>query len=347
MPTTGSSRSQPTIVPPQPRLIKAAAAMVAATTRAIRGLQGGSLDATRPPPPPSRHRPYRRRRRRRRLIGAHPSHRRAGEIHDPAGPSRGGGPPQTLGGMFEVGKIIRHGATGVVHYGRCRKSVWLTGEKDPAMAPDHAGGGGDSSGSSSGSSSGGAGSGGGSDEWFGLVLKVELVDAERQQMTNEWRVYQALSTSGLRVPVGTGGFPAARFLRDPSFRMDGAQLAAPVHVLAMEGLGDNLEQLRLSTRAEKLGLNSVLGLGEQMVELVAMLHSTGYAHRDIKVTPTPTRTPTPTQREHQHQHQHQHEYKHEHKHEREHQHLPKPQPKRQSSPRTLWWAKGPTRTGSI
>ena len=90
----------------------------------------------------------------------------------------------------QVGPIIRHGATGVIHFGRVRRSSWIFGKSGSADA-----------GSSQGRSEGGGGattteiSRGASiqdeEPIVEVVLKIESLTAARQQMANEWRVYQA------------------------------------------------------------------------------------------------------------------------------------------------------------
>ena len=90
------------------------------------------------------------------------------------------------------------------------------------------------------------------------------------------------------MPETVGGFPAARFDKDMhGFLVRGnnkheEDRAEPVYVLAMEALGDDLGALQKKCRGERLSLKSVLGLAEQMIALVRMLHSVGIVHRDIK-----------------------------------------------------------------
>lgn len=66
---------------------------------------------------------------------ANPSHalaqlREAAEARAAAGHS----PPQVLCGMYRVGALIRHGATGTVHYGDALAAAWARGAPS---ADDH------------------------------------------------------------------------------------------------------------------------------------------------------------------------------------------------------------------
>lgn len=137
-------------------------------------------------------------------------------------------------------------------------------------------------------------------------------------MVNEWRVYEAINKQAeegeeeeegrtlhsVKLPRGGSGirgFPAARFDLDhgrseqsggggggdcllpaASSSSQQQQNKQAMRVLAMQALGPDLGAVLQLSRSGRLGLKSVLCLGEQMVDLLRELHQSGWAHRDVK-----------------------------------------------------------------
>ena len=159
-------------------------------------------------------------------------------------------PKHLLCGIYEIGALVKQGATGSIHQGRVSRLEWesSTTVRDSGAA--------------------------GNEDCVDIVLKLESSNAPKQQLDTEWKVYEAIGTSA--APAGCGGFPKARFSRDPTYP------DTPMKVLAMEALGDDLTAVMARCRGGKISLNSVLALGEQMVCLLEVLHRAGFCHRDVK-----------------------------------------------------------------
>mmetsp|Transcript_99924 Transcript_99924/g.287168 ORF Transcript_99924/g.287168 Transcript_99924/m.287168 type:complete len:314 (-) Transcript_99924:205-1146(-) len=96
-----------------------------------------------------------------------------------------------------------------------------------------------------------------------VAIKVEPNLTKNPKLLLEAKVCKALT--------GRPGFPKVRHVC----------MEAKGNVLIMDLLGPSLEEL-CTLRGGRLGLDTVLMLGEQLVQRLEILHSLGYVHRDIK-----------------------------------------------------------------
>ena len=159
--------------------------------------------------------------------------------------------PCIIAGKYEVGRLLRRGATGVVHYGR-----WL--QRDGA--------------------------------WVDAVLKIEACAAPKKQMQREVAVYRRLEASRASAPMppgigvarcayDTGAFAGA--VERQGAPAGDADAVHDVNVLCMERLGPNLADV-VAARGP-LSDDAARGVARRLVVALRELHErTGHAHRDVK-----------------------------------------------------------------
>ena len=97
-----------------------------------------------------------------------------------------------------------------------------------------------------------------------IAIKIESKNSEAPQLNHEYKVLKKFELFE--------GFPKVYQI----FSYE------DILVLAMELLGDNLQNLLLKTENKKFSLKTTLMLSIQIIKLIQTLHENNYIHRDIK-----------------------------------------------------------------